>query len=398
MGLAKRALEEEEARGWRSMPEFVCQECVTDLFLRRIVEKFEEDEQCTFCNGTKFANRATPVDVLLEAVADGLNAEYENPLEQVGWDSEERAYHLPTTETADILSEEGAVDDYRVALALSLAFDHDWVPKNPYSSRPEQRLLWGWDRFAEFVKHERRYTFMLPSVRNDHDDETTSPEDMLPEVERTVTENGLTTIVPAGTTLYRARSGRSSFAPTATELGTPPRELAQANRMTPAGIGAFYASSTQAGAVSEVRGYDKESPYLAVGQFVTARDMKIIDLRHPPTVPSLFDEANRHKRSGAQFLRQFVALIAKPTEPDDRHGIDYVPTQVVSEYLRVAIEDDDERVVGLAWRSAQSNADSFVLAVTNDECRMPETAHPDTMLILQEVRSISTMGAATDAS
>lgn len=52
--------------------------------------------------------------------------------------------------------------------------------------------------------------------------------------------------------------------------------------------------------------------------------------------PSIFDPAGRVQYFGLRFLQQFVGDVTLPVELDGREHIDYVPTQVFTEYVRYA--------------------------------------------------------------
>ena len=53
------------------------------------------------------------------------------------------------------------------------------------------------------------------------------------------------------------------------------------------------------------------------------------------------------------FLREFLLDFSSPIERDDRIHIDYVPTQVVTEYLRDAKLEGDPPLDGIKYRSSR---------------------------------------------
>ena len=105
--------------------------------------------------------------------------------------------------------------------------------------------------------------------------------------------------------------------------------------MSPAGIVMTYVSEDAATALAETA--DKPGTY-AVGQFRALRDITILDLADLPPIPSLFEEISDtlpydpHK--ALRFLHRLADDISRPIERDDRVHIEYVPTQVVTEFLR----------------------------------------------------------------
>jgi hypothetical protein len=103
--------------------------------------------------------------------------------------------------------------------------------------------------------------------------------------------------------------------------------------------------------------------------FVTARDMLVIDLVDLSAVPSAFDEPRRHLRPAIRLLREFAADVAVPAQPDDREHLEYVPTQVVTEYLKHRYEHPDGPVMGVLWRSSlDPDVTCCVLVVDEDGC------------------------------
>lgn len=55
-----------------------------------------------------------------------------------------------------------------------------------------------------------------------------------------------------------------------------------------------------------------------------------------PDVPGLFSDAHREYRLGLVFLYAFSSEITKPVERDERVHVEYIPSQVVTEYIRDA--------------------------------------------------------------
>jgi RES domain-containing protein len=102
----------------------------------------------------------------------------------------------------------------------------------------------------------------------------------------------------------------------------------------------------------------------------TARDMWVVDLTELAPFPSLFDEQRRHLRAGIAFLCDFVKDLAKPIKKDGREHIDYVPTQVVTEYLRHAFRaEGGYRVKGVIYQSARKGQGKCcVLFARNKAC------------------------------
>lgn len=58
-----------------------------------------------------------------------------------------------------------------------------------------------------------------------------------------------------------------------------------------------------------------------------------VDLTEIPELPSIFNVDKRSERDALIFLKSFVAAIAAPIAKDGRQHVDYVPSQIMCEYL-----------------------------------------------------------------
>jgi hypothetical protein len=121
----------------------------------------------------------------------------------------------------------------------------------------------------------------------------------------------LEVILPAGTTLFRARVAPcNEFLPPehdgcAREVGPAPARKSRGNRMSPPGISYTYLSFDTQTALEEVRRGDADGYW--VGQFVTRRPLTIVDLSFTPgrASQSIFDPKYDHQfRLLAPSLRE----------------------------------------------------------------------------------------------
>jgi hypothetical protein len=121
--------------------------------------------------------------------------------------------------------------------------------------------------------------------------------------------------------------------------------------MSPPGISFFYAACDEPTALAELRGVDGEIATTA--DWLTRRDCFIVDLAQIPRLPSIFDEVLSHMRPTIRFLGRFVQEISRPVRAHDDPAVDYVPTQVVAEYIRHCVTSDDgEPIEGIKYPSA----------------------------------------------
>jgi hypothetical protein len=383
MGMAKRYMAEVEARGWSDVGTTICSECVVDEALVAAIKHRGGTEPCDYCEQEPKAPTASaPIELVLELVVDGLRHEYEDPAEQMAWDE---GYVGSVYDTWDLLYDLEVTDreDVHRDVHGAIGLGH-WCDLDPYAASPTEALTWGWEAFRTFVKHSRRYTFLVT------DDSTADGAGMIPmhampsAVAEAVNEGGRVTTLPASTTWWRLRPHHpSKDYSSAKDIGTPPDNDARDNRMTPKGIGAFYGASTLAGARAEVAGYADPSHAASYGQFTTTVPLTVVDLRELPAVPSLFDPLHRGERAHAQFLRGFVADVTKVADPSDKQDLDYVPTQVLAETFRYELEGSEGPVAGVLWRSSKDPAvTSCVLFLPSSEVADQGAESDETRLTL----------------
>ncbi|VXB45338.1 HEPN-associated N-terminal domain-containing protein [Nocardioides sp. AX2bis] len=369
-----------ESRGWSETDTVICSSCVTDEALQEAVRAEGGDDPCDYCDETPVAPEGTaPFDVITELVVDGLRSEYEDPNQSMGWeggyvgaithDTWDLVWDLEITEI------EKVHDDLLRAIQLDL-----WCQRDPYAATPTQALTWGWQGFRDYVKHRRRFTFLV------QDDSTLDGAGSLPmhavpsAVVNAVAESDLVITLPAGTEYWRARVHEPGESyETAADIGTPPDSLARDNRMSPKGIGAFYGASSAGGAQAEVGGYASPTQEASLGCFSTTVPLNVVDLRVPPSVPSLF-ASDRHLRPSRQFLHDFIADVTKVADPADSQYLEYVPTQVVAEHFRYELAGN---VRGVLWQSSKgSDVTSCVLFIPSDEVADGSAVAPDALLVL----------------
>jgi len=141
--------------------------------------------------------------------------------------------------------------------------------------------------------------------------------------------------------------------------------------MSPVGIPMFYGSFDRETALKETATREIEPGTVAtIAAFKTLRGMRVLNLAGLPEVPSLFDPNNRHMRSALKFMHNFVSDLSQPVVKDNLEHIDYVPTQVFTEYLRYLYTDDEGNYLdGVIYPSAaNTNGVSCVLFLENKHC------------------------------
>lgn len=240
-----------------------------------------------------------------------------------------------------------------------------WISSDIYDEDRSVKYANQWDRFVNTVKHRGRFTFLAtPEFRSIIQEKDGHSDDILSVLSDLIIEQGLVKSLPKGTNLYRARKVDDvnlnyKFA----DILSPPDNLAFPNRMSPAGISMFYASFEKETATNECVGGDSKG--LIVGTFKTAKDLKVIDLTSIPE--QSFWVKNWQEN---QFLHYFNENITKRVDPKDTNHLQYIPTQVFTEFLRYMFRDaKGEQVDGLIYGSSKTEEKNIVLFCNQKESK-----------------------------
>lgn len=357
----------------------VCSSCFDDTDIRLWIRSQGGGRGCDFCGG--YDSPTCHLEHLCDYITSCLQKYWGFAVDQLPYETREGGYQGATWDTYDLLLDEigiGLPRDRKDRLLHALIAelpsetwcDFDWLRLDE-----DEALSLGWDRFCNTVKHERRFFFS----RLEDDGDSYSPHDVLNSIAVLSLKMGLVRNLPVGLTAWRART---DLAPNskyrASDFGPPPPEKSlQSNRMNPPGVPMLYLSSTAVAAVHEVKAKSGR-----VGRWSTLRTLNVLDLRKLPVVPGIFSDATRLERLGARFLRRFAQSIMQPVARDDRAHIDYLPSQVVTEFLR-DYKFGEIKLDGIAYGSVvhpqawnvvlfASNADMGLVARKWYELKVPQ--------------------------
>ncbi|WP_183097364.1 HEPN-associated N-terminal domain-containing protein [Nocardioides pelophilus] len=363
MGLAKRWAEELAARGYDDVEGSICLTHVIDPALEADLREEITPGVCGLCGEEADEPAVVPVETLMATFIESFRYFFTTS-DELPWDNEDGVYVGPQFDTREAVYELAAdafepavIDDALELVSSAIGDDNEWTTWGTAADTDD--LDYEWTQFAETVKHEARFVFLDDDTRHD------PTSRFLRKLREYVNEkNGLVRSLPAGTPVFRGRlcEKPGAISPTAEALGPAPRGRAAANRMSPQGISLFYGSSDPETAVAEIAGHGVD-PLAVVGRFITTRDLTVLDLTVRPRLPSPFDQGRRREYRMLSFLGSFVSAITAPVIPDGRQHVEYVPTQVVTEYLRrVAAVDLD----GIVLPSVQTGRQTFVLFFDSD--------------------------------
>jgi len=370
MGLAKRLMEEQEANGFSTNrgSDNVCRLCIDDPALADFVAR-DRISTCDFCGSTNKLGMA--VGDLFRYMNECLRAEWDDPIHMVAW---EGGFVPPPSglfdseDLLDMVDEPLLHEDLRQEFII--AFDRMWCQQNPYGLEPWEVLLHSWSDFAEVVQKERRFLTTLNTTVYDPMDELLAPAMVLDAIgdailrsdQRVLKRKDDLRIVRA-----RAHDATEVFG-TAKELGSPPHVCAEHNRMSGVGISMFYGAGSEDTALAEIQPSLHQA--VTVGSWTLTREIVYLDLLAARPIPSIFDMNERINRTWLRFLTGFADDLAKPTDNDDDKKIQYIPTQIVAEYIRDHLKTEDgHHIDAIRYGSAtEEGGVCWVVFAGPDDC------------------------------
>ncbi|MDO6591959.1 RES domain-containing protein [Loktanella sp. D2R18] len=342
----------------------VCPDCFEDKGLKARIEEIRpqfNEGKCDYHNTKK----GVPVVAVAEVLKDVIENNYH--LSGYGYDGE------PTGELLLPLIEDLArPDQFEIAEELQnelINLDDYWPPDggDPFFADDT-----GYTRIEQFFDdtHSARWQEFRSEIMSGQRFFSRRARDLLSELfdglhllrnKRNV--RAVRTLKPSEVALYRGRKANVADAQSRIraapekELGPPPEKLRGAGRMNPSGIPVFYGAEDIETCLAELRPAVGET--VMVARFRLTRPVVVLDttlFASPPKQPNIFAKSHNERLSLWGFMAEFMSEISMPCLPDDEH-LDYVPTQVVAEYLvhehLFNVSGQERHLDGLIFQSAQ---------------------------------------------
>jgi len=362
---------------------YVCTECFSDYAIKEFIEQNAFNENCSYCSNESDEPIAAPLEEVIEFIREGLETEWDNPVNCVGWESAEGGWMgarvIDSFELIYEEIEELQGTNEKVLDDIIYILDQEWCQRDPYGLPDEEALFLSWTGFADQVKHHTRYIFLRQKEEEEfpHDLDIIPVYKMLDRLSEELSnleEENLLTMIRVGSKIFRTRiHDKGVKLSKATEIGTVPLESAKySNRMSPAGIPMFYGSLDPETALEEtIDDSDIGVGRIAsIGTFKVIKQLEVLDLTQVQEIPSIFDTNRSYLRSSLIFLRNFEEEISKPIDKDGAEHIEYVPTQVFTEYIRHLYRDQSGNGLdGILYRSSKHKGGvCCVLFIENEHC------------------------------
>jgi len=350
---------EQIERGYGNIDGYVCANCFDDIGIKEFIKDNLSSTECDFCDNNSDDLVAAPLEEVVGHIVSSIRTEWA-PVDESGapWDSEDKEYATKYVDFDDVLLQEDLmVDSSELFQQIVSSVDPLYWARPFGEMSGDEVLLLGWDRFKTLVKHKVRFVFykVKPEAEPEwHDPYSYPPYTILEQLAERVEELDLISTIPKGERAVRARIHGEQRFHTVQEMGPPSAEDARyPNRMNPAGITMFYGSNNVETALAETIVDRKEAGVASVGVFETLDELLVLDLTNLPAVPSIFEEQRGRVRNALIFLHRFLDDFTRPVIKDDRVHIEYVPTQVVTEYFRHIFEFGGKHIDGIKFPSSR---------------------------------------------
>ncbi len=343
MGFYKNLQDSQSPHGFLyTGSKYVCPDCFSDYAIQSFIQDNADEEICSYCATKSEAPIAADLSEVIKFIMKGIISEYSNPYdENMEYDSDEGGYLGEVYHTSDIFEDEIAplIENENLISDISGSLtDTYWCRKDYYWLPEHQKLIFNWDQFSEQVKHKTRYVFLrLPAKSSEYvleDPDEIPTREMLNRLGRVLSETNLCRTFDPGHIFHRVRvHKREEICNDVEGCGPPlPEEVMTSGRMSPAGIAMFYGALDEKTALIETHDPNKE--VITCSKWKSLHILRFLDLTNIPDLPSIFDPERRIERPNIRFLWSFKEDLVKPPHKDKFEHVDYVPTQVFTEYIR----------------------------------------------------------------
>ena len=349
-------------RGYGHCDKKVCRDCMGDRHLKDLIKNKGFMGNCDYCGNRR---KVVELEELLELIVSGIRFKYEKADDYIF----KGEYSVDTCDRYDVVRDiacEAEIDNQELIDDIEKTLNDDvWCERGSVYETDHDRYLMDWHNFCELVKYKIRYVFYRSRKKNEAYD-AVSPVEILDKVGLFVEELRLICQKSESTRLFRGRThGENEVLSEPKDFGPPPVEYAAANRMSPEGIPMFYAAFQVETALAEIE--DSKS-CATVARFITSRPLTMVDLSKLKRMrlPSIFDEDGRELRQTILFLKKFAEEISLKTV--GKPAIDYVPTQIMTEYFRHVFRyNEDKPIDGIIYSSAAKEGGHCAVLFMDDK-------------------------------
>ena len=347
---------------------FVCSRHISDYAVRNFIKGSEQKGKCSYCD--KKGKIVTFLE-LMKLIMFGIDLMYEDAANWMSYDSREGGYLGKTYYNGELIDELLEIDNYELQEDITYGIaDLTWSTQYDYYSTEKELLDENWKLFKEVVKYKNRYLFSQ-STKFKTDEDNRRPFDVFNDINSAIIPLNLLSKLSIKTKLFRARQHNlDEKVETIIDIASTPQDYSiYSNRMSPAGISMFYCSFDDETAKLETIERNKDKTHMTIGTFFGRRELNIIDFSRLFNV-SIFDKEKQEYFYISQFLKSFIMDLSKDIKKDGKEHIEYVPTQIVTEFFRYVYSEENKiSIDGIVYPSSKNiGKNACVLFFDSDEC------------------------------
>ena len=354
----------------------ICTNCIDEDYICKSIEERGVIDNCSYCGEIlptiPLSSVATKVYEVLEKHFYLTNSEPDyfeyklsnDPDSKYEWYRE--GERLPELIGSLLNTDDKIADDIQRILSDIYSDPFEMYSEDPFDSEAcyeeskadESKALLSWNNFIHEIKTESRYFGR----------QTTETLDSLfknVNLYKTFDSKNVVQLLN-DKLIYRARVANSHndlekiLKNPEKELCRPPSNLSKPGRMNSHGVSIFYGSFEVETCISELR--PPVGSYVVIGEFKISEELRILDfdmLSKMSEKISYFDPNSCEVFGKSAFIRSIVNELTKPIIPSESE-FEYLPTQVISEYLANKVEP---RIDGIVFNSSvtSNNGKNIVL-------------------------------------
>ncbi|MDE1208171.1 HEPN-associated N-terminal domain-containing protein [Tenacibaculum larymnensis] len=370
MGQVKQRMIEMDAINLNSVPDkHLCVKHINDNTIKRFIRENYTNGYCDYCEKEV---KVVSLEDLLEFMMLGISNFYEDAANFMSYNGREGGY-LGETFTPDELIQERIgleTDPFELTEDIVNSIeDIAWSEPSMYYDTERDELMYRWSYFKNLIKHKSRYLFQ----QNQSSNKSQNAFTILKEVGKITKSLNLIKKIEKGTIIYRCRQHHSKKTVSKKEkLVSPPEKYAiYPNRFSPSGISMLYSAFDPKTAFLEtISREDKKKDSITISKFKLKKEIYVVDFNRLPKLPSIFDYKKVKTHYLIRFLYDLVRDFTQEIKKDGKEHIEYVPTQVVTEYFRYPFNKNRQNIIeGIVYPSSKNKSESSsVIFWNNKEC------------------------------
>jgi hypothetical protein len=400
MGGVKQQMIEDEQNGFNAdSDDSVCEKHFDDYGIKKYIKRAKIFKRCSYCRSPL----STPLNGVVLHLMKCVWKFYADPNDGEGiWDSENHAWADEYPDTNELLFDTLRIDvtPYKLQKEISrMLGDNIWVERDAYGYSEDDLLYDDWDFFSKVLKEQLRYVFFKVMVEKhsqfDLKNSKVDPSEILDDIGKMICDLSLFKKYSTRKTLKLYRARQHSKREKITDymaLSSPPKIKAKANRFSAAGISMFYGAEDDETAILEVINDSKTETLITVGKFIVNKNLNLITLTDLPYI-SIFDEENNKYCASIRFLKRFIENVSQPLKTGTSEHIEYVPTQVVTEYFRYIFPQKfNIQIDGIQYNSSKNKKKCYVLFFDEDDATQRGSQYQQDKALCLNRQTLNTHG------